>query len=124
MNERERIIRLWFDMWLQQRDLGIDEIFTEHAEYVESYGPRYEGCETIRRWFEKWNKHGKVLTWRIEQFFHKGDQTVVQWYFKNWMDDGHIDDFDGMSLVKWADDGKILFLQEFACSIDSSSSAN
>lgn len=26
MNERERIIRLWFDMWLQQRDLGIDEI--------------------------------------------------------------------------------------------------
>ncbi|MUH60511.1 nuclear transport factor 2 family protein [Bifidobacterium canis] len=123
MNERERIIRLWFDMWLQQRDLGIDEIFADHAEYMESYGPRYEGCEAIRRWFEEWNKHGKVLTWRIEQFFHKNNQTVVQWYFKNWMDDGRIDDFDGMSLVKWADDNKILFLQEFACSTDSSSSA-
>lgn len=82
MNERERIIRLWFDMWLQQRDLGIDEIFADHAEYMESYGPRYEGCEAIRRWFEEWNKHGKVLTWRIEQFFHKNNQTVVQWYFK------------------------------------------
>ena len=29
MNERERIIRLWFDMWLVQRDTGIDDIFTE-----------------------------------------------------------------------------------------------
>ena len=23
MNEREKIIRLWFDMWLQKKDLGI-----------------------------------------------------------------------------------------------------
>ena len=29
MNERERIIHLWFDMWLKQQDLGIDSIFTE-----------------------------------------------------------------------------------------------
>lgn len=26
MNERERIIRLWFDMWLKQQDLGIDDM--------------------------------------------------------------------------------------------------
>ena len=29
MNEREKIIRRWFDMWLEQQDFGIDEIFTE-----------------------------------------------------------------------------------------------
>lgn len=29
MNEREKIIRLWFDMWLTQQDLGIDDIFLE-----------------------------------------------------------------------------------------------
>ena len=29
MEEREKIIKLWFDMWLQQRDLGIDNIFEE-----------------------------------------------------------------------------------------------
>lgn len=23
MNEREKIIHLWFDMWLQQKDLGM-----------------------------------------------------------------------------------------------------
>lgn len=29
MNKREKIIRLWFDMWLQQKDLGIDKIFID-----------------------------------------------------------------------------------------------
>ena len=27
MNEREKTIRLWFDMWLNQQDMGIDDIF-------------------------------------------------------------------------------------------------
>lgn len=26
MNEREKTIRLWFDMWLNQQDMGIDDI--------------------------------------------------------------------------------------------------
>ena len=29
MEERERIVRLWFEMWLEQKDLGIDEIFAK-----------------------------------------------------------------------------------------------
>ena len=29
MNEREKIIRLWFDMWIKKADLGIDNIFTD-----------------------------------------------------------------------------------------------
>ena len=42
MNERERIIRLWFDMWLKQQDLGIDDIFTEDVVYTESWSPKYQ----------------------------------------------------------------------------------
>ena len=30
MNEREKIIRLWFDMWLQKKDLGISEMFADN----------------------------------------------------------------------------------------------
>lgn len=37
MNEREKTIRLWFDMWLNQQDMGIDDIFTEDVIYTESY---------------------------------------------------------------------------------------
>ncbi len=32
MNEREKTIRLWFDMWLNQQDMGIDDIFTEDVQ--------------------------------------------------------------------------------------------
>jgi len=115
MEERERRIRLWFDMWLRQEDLGIDRIFAEDVVYVESWSPKYEDRATVRHWFEEWNTRGKVLAWDIRQFFHKRDQTVVEWYFKNRMDDGSVEEFDGMSLVEWTEDDRIRFLKEFGC---------
>ena len=45
MNEREKIIRLWFDMWLQKKDLGISEMFADNSVYIESWGPEYHGSE-------------------------------------------------------------------------------
>ena len=42
MQEKESIIRLWFDMWLQQEDKEIDNIFAEDVVYIESWGPKYE----------------------------------------------------------------------------------
>ena len=51
MNEREKIIRLWFDMWLKQQDLGIDKIFTEDVVYTESWCPKYENLKTVKHWF-------------------------------------------------------------------------
>ena len=43
---------------------------------------------------------GKVVRWDIEQFFHKGDQTVVEWSFRNEMNDGTVEEFHGLSLVR------------------------
>ena len=63
MNEREKIIRLWFDMWLKQQDLGIDKIFTEDVVYTESWCPKYENLKTVKHWFNEWNTRGKVIIW-------------------------------------------------------------
>lgn len=38
MNKKEKIIQLWFDMWIKQKDLGIDEIFTEDVIYTQRVG--------------------------------------------------------------------------------------
>ena len=100
MNEREKIIRLWFDMWLTQQDLGIDEIFTEDVG------------------FHEWNTRGKVISWEIKQFFHKDDQTIVEWYFKIEMTTGGKEEFDGISLIKWTTDNKIRSLTEFGCNLN------
>lgn len=118
MRERERIIRLWFDMWLRQEDLGIDDIFTQDVVYVESWGPKYEDRATVKHWFNEWNTRGRVLAWDIKQFFHKDDQTVVEWYFKSRMEDDSVGEFDGMTLVEWTPENRIRFLQEFGCNLN------
>lgn len=115
MDNRERQVRLWFEMWLRGEDLGIKDIFSEDAVYVESWGPKYIGIEKIKLWFDEWNTRGKVLRWEIKQFFHQGDQTVAEWYFKNAMADGTTEEFDGVSLIRWTEAEKIGFLKEFGC---------
>ena len=53
--------------------------------------------------------------WDIREYFHKGDQTVVEWAFRCAMTDGTIQNFDGLSLIRWNEAGQICFLQEFGC---------
>ncbi len=118
MTKREQILQKWFDMWLEKKDTGIQDIFAEDAVYMESWGPEYHGAGKIKLWFDEWNTRGDVLRWDILQFFHSGDQTVVEWYFENAMRDGKREAFDGISLVRWTQDDKIAQLKEFGCNQD------
>lgn len=36
------------------------------------------------------------------------DETIVEWYFKNRMNNGNIEEFDGMSLIVWTKENKII----------------
>ena len=62
MDNRERQVRLWFEMWLRGEDLGIKDIFSEDAVYVESWGPKYIGIEKIKLWFDEFIKG--IRLWR------------------------------------------------------------
>ncbi len=115
MDSREEIVRRWFGMWLGADCDGIEEIFSPDAVYIESWGPEYRGLDKIRHWFNEWNTRGRVVQWDIKQFFHCGGQTAAEWYFKDKMHDGRVETFDGVSLIRWTDGGKIGFLQEFGC---------
>lgn len=53
MNNRDSIIRMWFRMWLDQKDLGIDNIFDDNVVYTECWGPRYSDKKTIKIWFDE-----------------------------------------------------------------------
>ena len=75
MNEREKTIRLWFDMWLNQQDMGIDDIFTEDVIYTESWSPQYNNririihtitrnqysCGLQTNLFSDWQQNGNIL---------------------------------------------------------------
>ena len=118
MEQRETLLRQWFAMWLQQEALSLSDLFAPDAVYIEGWGPEYRGAAAIRHWFQERNTRGRVLQWDIQQFFHKEDQTVVQWTFRNQMRNGRTEAFDGRTLVRWTPDGKIAFLQEFGCNQD------
>ena len=113
--QKENKIRQWFSMWLDRQDTGILELFAPDAVYIESWGPEYHGSEKIKLWFEEWNTRGTVQRWDIRQYFHKADQTVVEWSFRCTMTDGTVQSFDGVSLIRWNEKGQICFLQEFGC---------
>ena len=113
--QRESKIRQWFSMWLCKQDMGIEELFAPAAVYIESWGPEYHGSGKIKLWFTEWNSQGTVERWDIRQFFHKGNQTVVEWAFRCSMMDGTVQSFDGRSLIRWNGIGQICFLQEFRC---------
>ncbi|MBQ9237880.1 MAG: nuclear transport factor 2 family protein [Treponema sp.] len=115
LHEREKIIRLWFDLWLTGRDSGIADIFAEDVVYTESWGPKYENRATVQQWFAEWNTRGRVVAWDIVQFFHKDNQTVVEWHFKCEMNDGSAEEFDGISVIAWTPENMIQSIREFGC---------
>ena len=86
--------------------------------YTESWCPKYENLKTVKHWFNEWNTRGKVIIWDIKQFFHKENQTVVEWYFKNEMNTGSVEEFDGISLIEWTEDNKIKSLKEYGCNLN------
>ena len=114
-NHQEAQLRRWFSMWLDKQDTGIEDLFAPDAVYIESWGPEYHGSGKIKLWFDEWNTRGTVERWDIRQYFHKGDQTVVEWVFRCTMTDGTVQSFDGLSLIRWNKAGQICFLQEFGC---------
>ena len=116
--DRQQKIRQWFQMWLQQQDTGIRDLFTPEAVYIESWGPEYHGALQIQHWFKEWNHRGRVKSWEIQQFLHHQQQTAVFWRFHCAMNDGTEQCFDGVSLVRWTQQGQICFLQEFGCNLN------
>lgn len=102
-------------MWLRKQDTGIQDIFSNDAVYIESWGPEYHGADKIRLWFDEWNTRGTVVRWDVGQIFHNGDWTAVEWFFRDKMDDGRVEAFEGMSLVRWTAEGRICLLKEFGC---------
>ena len=116
--EREEKIRQWFAMWCQKQRTDLKELFSSNAVYIESWGPEYHGREKILLWFDEWNTRGTVQHWRIQQYFHKENQTIAAWSFRCVLANGTVQSFDGLSLVRWDEEEKICYLQEFGCHED------
>ena len=105
------ILQRYFRAWIDNDIDTVRELFCDDVVYSECYGPEYHGLSQILKWFEDWNKLGRVLEWDIKRIMEHGDTIVAEWWFKCEYG-GNIDGFDGVTIAD-IKDGKIYRLSEF-----------
>lgn len=112
MKQREETIKAYFRCWLENDPAVLEKVFSEAVVYSECYGPEYRGLGQIKQWFSDWNQRGRVLEWRVKGFLHQENRTAVEWYFRCDYD-GEEGGFDGVSLIDFDENEKIVSLKEF-----------
>lgn len=98
--------------WLTGDEALLTAPLSPGIRIVESHGPVYEGIGEVRTWFREWCKVGQVLRWDALRFWHQGDETVVKWHFRCSYQ-GVVDGFDGLSLIRFGQDGLIASMEEY-----------
>jgi SnoaL-like polyketide cyclase. len=112
MGIRKEIIKKYFNAWVQNDVSELEDIFDVNVVYTECYGPEYHGIKQILQWFSDWQRKGKVIEWNIRHFICEDDKVVVEWYFQcNY--ENNIDGFDGVSIITFNKENKIITLKEF-----------
>jgi hypothetical protein len=112
IKEREQKISEYFKMWIGRDFSGLEEIFSKDIYYSECYGPEYYGMSEINKWIEDMLKKQVVYEWRINQYYHSENTTVVEWYFREETDNTP-SDFNGVSIITFNEDGLINSIKEF-----------
>lgn len=112
MDEREKLIKRYFESWIKDDISSLEEVFDNYIIYSECYGPEYRGLKQVRKWFEDWHKKGNVTCWDIKSFIHDNNVTAVEWFFQCKYND-EVSYFDGVSLITFNENGKIVNLKEF-----------
>lgn len=112
-NIHKKIIEEWFFSWYDPNWNAFSNVFEENAYYSESWGPEYFGIEEIRQWFIKWHTRSTLEKWEIKNIINHNEYSVVEWYFCC-CDKKDRNEFDGVSVIEWSTNNKIVSLKEFA----------
>ena len=111
--EKEAVIKEYFDMWVSRDFKNIYNIFDCDIYYSECYGPEYQGISEIHQWIDKMLKEQEVIEWTIKRFIHQANTVVVEWFFKDKVQD-KISGFDGVSIIEFVENGTISSIKEFS----------
>ena len=112
MENKEKIIKQYFESWINKDISIIEKHFSQNIRYIECYGPEYNGIRQICQWFSDWNNGNNVLKWDIKNIIECENTIVVEWFFECEYDK-NIVSFDGVSIIEFDDDNKIILIKEF-----------
>ncbi len=112
MTDRKKIVERYFSSWIDGDRTRFGEIFSENAVYSECYGPEYRGLGQIVKWFDDWQEQGRVLCWKIKNFYQDGNVCAVEWRFQC-VYQNETSEFDGVSLIAFSETDQIVSVKEF-----------
>ena len=100
--------------WLHADRDGLLALLSPDIVVVECYGPEYRGLEEVEAWFDDWHaKGGRVLAWDVDEAGSFQEGVCLKWRFVcRW--DGRESGFDGVSLMKFDEAGRISRVEEFS----------
>lgn len=113
MRQREETIKVWFDMWLGDDITPMNAIFTDDVKYTECWGNQYFGKEEIDQWFEDWHKNNRMNVWKVKQFMHTEDKTIVEWHMEALAMNGTTRWLEGVYVIEWDENERIKALREY-----------
>ena len=77
----------------------------------------YRNKKEILAWFSDWNEKGTVLVWTIKRIIIIHQTGIVEWHFKcDYLN--KISEFDGVSLIDFNLEDKIICIKEFESKSD------
>ena len=114
---KKEIISEYFQSQLDKNNKVIKDNFDDKAVYSECYGPIYRNKKEILAQFSDWNEKGTVLVWTIKRIIIIHQTSIVEWHFKcDYLN--KISEFDGVSLIDFNLEDKIICIKEFESKSD------
>lgn len=101
--QTDKLIKKYFQMWVDKTKLDLTTIFTKDIQYTECYGPQYKGIDELYEWINRQFRIQTVTDWTIKNIFHDKNVTIVEWHFACTQDNDD-SSFDGISIIKFKDD--------------------
>ncbi|MFA5797196.1 MAG: hypothetical protein WC916_04130 [Candidatus Woesearchaeota archaeon] len=111
--EARKLLEKYFQSWLKKDVILFKKLLDKKIIVRECYGPVYKGINANLKWFNEWNKAGKVIHWNILDFSYdpKNNKMSFEWDFK-YKHDGYKGRFLGCSFIILKND-KFISINEY-----------
>ena len=109
----KELVQKYVDGWKDGDSTKITAPLSSDCIVIESHGPRYNGVEEVKKWFQNWRQNGVVLKWNVTSFYflEKENTAFFEWDFAcKTTEKDH--EFLGISVVQFSED-KISFIHEY-----------
>jgi hypothetical protein len=120
MENKKNIIRKYFESWVNKDINIIEKYFSENIKYIQIFGTEHNKKEQVYKLFIDAHSNGNiVIKWDIKRIIEEKNVIAVEWHFEGIYNiykigfDLNDISFDGVSIIEFDENNKIIFVREY-----------